>query len=427
MAHEKRSGTDTRPLLEKEFFYLLPLLFVYGGLIIAFASRTFQGDEPRYAEFAVRLSHGYYSPPHGDVELWNGPGYPLILFPFALLKLPWLAAKLCNALFLFAAVLYFYHTLKLYINTRQALVFSFLLGLYPPFLREAHLLMTENLEFFLMCGFIFHFCKLQGDGVRKPRFHFLLTSLYLGYLALTKIFFGYVLLAGALLFFSLSLWRSRFRKMCFIYLFGLLWCIPYLLYTYSITGKVFYWGTSGGLSLYWMSSPYKEELGDWISPYEVPNRPELARHREFFNAVSALTEVKRDNAFKRQGMDNIKHHPRKFIVNWAANVGRLLFSYPFSYTQQKLSTYFYILPNIFIVVLFVLSCIPAFLRRKSLPDGIIGLFFFGAIAFGGSTLVSAFDRQFRPLVPLLLLWIAYVYIRVLRVELHPESPVSSGS
>ena len=44
---------------------------------------------------------------------------------------------------------------------------------------------------------------------------------------------------------------------------ALLFTIPYLIFTYNITGKPFYWSNNGGMLLYWISSPHKTDLGEW--------------------------------------------------------------------------------------------------------------------------------------------------------------------
>ena len=51
----------------------------------------------------------------------------------------------------------------------------------------------------------------------------------------------------------------------------------------------------------------------------------------------------------RQGIENIKTHPKKFMRNVAANISRMCFSFPYSYTPQKLTTLFYVLPNAFLL------------------------------------------------------------------------------
>lgn len=411
--------------MKHEITKFLPLLLLYLLLVIMFSSTTFQGDESGYVSYATRLLQGYQSP-DGEIKLWWGIGYPIVLTPFIFLKLPWLAAKLLNAFFLFGAIIYFYKTLSLYIEKKYATIFTLFLGLYPPLIREIHLLLTESLVFFLVCGFTFHFCRSYRE-YGNSWFHLLAASVYLGYLALTKVFFGYVILAGLLSFLVLFIWRrtDRVMKTTCIYLMALIWCIPYLLYTYSLTGKVFYWGTSGGMSLYWMSTSYNtNEYGSWFSPKDVKEIPELTPHRDFFDKITGFSEVAMDDAFKKQAIENITHYPVKYFVNWIANIGRLLFSYPFSYTSQKLSTYFYILPNMFIVVSFILSVYPAILRRRTVPYEIYALLFFILITFGGTSLLSAYDRQFRPLVPVLLLWLSFVYLRILKIEVRSEVEIS---
>jgi hypothetical protein len=166
-----------------------------------------------------------------------------------------------------------------------------------------------------------------------------------------------------------------------------------------------------------MSTPYEKELGEWNSPTTVLENPELfPNHQEFYKEILKLTPIQQDEAFKKRCYQNILHNPKKCCENWMANVGRLLFSYPFSYTDQKLSTYLYILPNMFIVVLSILCIYPSYLARRSVPYEIYALVLFGLIAFGGASLVSAEDRQFRPLVPIFALWIIFTLTRSLKIE-----------
>jgi hypothetical protein len=189
---------------------------------------------------------------------------------------------------------------------------------------------------------------------------------------------------------------------------------------------VFYWGTAGGMQLYWMTTPYPDELGSWFSVKDVKERPELAPHREFFATLEGLSDTARDDAYRKKAIDNIVHHPARYLRNWAANVGRLLFSYPFSFGPHSLTTFFYLAPNMFIVVLFVISIIPAVLRPRAIPFELWGILAFVLIAFSGSSLLSAYDRQFRPLVPGLAVWMAFVYNRVLRVELRSVTKAHSS-
>jgi len=174
-----------------------------------------------------------------------------------------------------------------------------------------------------------------------------------------------------------------------------------------------------------MSTPYENELGSWFSEEDAKKHPELAPHGEFFKKIEGLSQVQKDEAFKKQAIYNITHYPKKYFINWVANIGRLLFSYPFSLRQHNLSTYFYLLPNMFLFVTFIFSIYPVILRWKAIPYEIYTLFYFFLVAFGGTASVSAYDRQFRPLVPILLLWLAFIYIRVFKIEVRQESEITS--
>jgi hypothetical protein len=395
----------------------LPLLILYIFIVLVAHNGSFLGDEGRYVMFATNLSKGYYSP-LGEIYLWNGPGYPIVLLPFVVLKLPWLAAKLLNPLLLFAAILYFYNALLFYVRERAALFYSFLLGIYPPFCRYIYMLLTEQLVIFLVCGFIYHFCKLHRED-KCSWIQLLTASFYLGYLALTKIFFGYVILTGLLLFSILYIQQRKksIKRTLLFYLIALILCMPYLSYTYSLTGKIFYWGNSGGLSLYLMSSPYEEEFGDWAER-------NADHHRKVYSKLEGLSNIERDDAFKKLAVKNISQHPVKYIKNWAANIGRLWFNYPFSYTNQKLSNYFYILPNMFILVLWILCVYPTFRGRELIPYEIYVLMLFTLISFGGMSPLDGENRYLWPLIPLFILWISFVLCRILKIEIRNQENTS---
>jgi len=230
-----------------------------------------------------------------------------------------------------------------------------------------------------------------------------MASCFLGYLALTKICFGYAITAMIALVLFSYLWKrsAELKKALLVYLCALIFCLPYLYYTYSLTGRAFYWGNSGGMSLYWMATPYEGESGDWKPEESFDANPQIAKnHGDFFKSMANLNYVQKDDELKRKAIYNITHNPAKFLKNWIANIGRLLFSYPYSYTPQRLSTFFYLIPNMFIVVLSFLCIYPAYRGRKSVPYEISSLLSFALITFGGSTLLSGYSRQFCILVPI---------------------------
>jgi 4-amino-4-deoxy-L-arabinose transferase-like glycosyltransferase len=399
----------------------LLLLGLYAGIVLLVSSDAFQGDEVLYVRFATNLTKGFYSPPD-HLNLWFGPGYPIILAPFVAMHLPLILAKLLNAALLFLGLLYFHRTVCLYTEPRVAYVASLLLGLYLPFLGQMHLLYTETLAFFLLCGFLFHYGLAVGRGSPSRR-HLFLSAFFLGYLALTKVLFGYIIIALLVVFLLLSLWKKdlRFRQTALISLLALLLCIPYLAYTYSLTHRIFYWGNSGGSSLYWMSTPYENEFGDWHGREAVRDNPVLHdRHGKLMEEIDNADGLAADDRLKEVAMENITHHPLKYCQNILMNVGRLLFSYPFSFTLQKPSTFYYLLPNSFLFVLTLLCLFPYVLARKLMPFEVHFVAFFFLLSFGASALLSAYDRQFRPLVPLLVFWMVIVGTRSMEIRLRPE-------
>ncbi len=403
----------------KHSIKFLPLLMIYIMIVLVAHTDTFWGDESRYLMYSKNLLNGHYSP-QNIIYLWNGPGYPIILIPFVKFNLPLLAAKLLNPLFLFGAILYFFHTLRFYMKDKSAIFFSYLLGIYPPFCRYIHFLLTEQVAIFLICGFSFHFSKLcRKESISW--FQIFISSLYLGYLALTKVFFGYVILVGLLLCLFLYICQRKtvLIKTSFVYSLALLVCIPYLIYTYSLTGKIFYWGNSGGISLYVMSTPYEDELGG----LRMFNVIESSNHKEFFDALDKrnLSGIEWDIELKKQAINNIINNPAKYFENWIANVGRLLFNYPYAYEYQKLSTYFYLIPNIFLVVFCILCLYPSYMRSVLIPSEIYGLGMFALIYFGGSSIIYAESRYFSLLVPILMLWISYTLTRLVNIDILHDS------
>ncbi len=403
----------------KAKFYFLPLLLLYVAIILLAYHNNLQDDEIRYVTFARNLSQGFYSPAD-NINLWSGPGYPLLLLPFVILKLDGLPIKILNAFLLFFAVIYFYNTLKIYLDQKYALYISYILGLYPPILRDLHMILTETFVCFLICGFIYHFCKLLQHEATN-RFHLVIASLYLAFIALTKIIFGYVILIVIAIFFVVSAIRRKksVMKVLAVNIIAMLFCLPYLFYTYSLTGKMFYWGTSGGMSLYWMSTPYSGELGNWCDWSQVYAQPQLyANHHQFFDRIAPLDNVQRDEEFKKQGLRNIWAHPQKFLANWMCNLGRLLFSYPFSYKLQSPTTFFYLIPNMFLVVLSILCIYPTITRYHNVPFEIIILLLISVIYLGGSTLLSAYERQLRPIFPILFLWISFTLLRIMEIRIR---------
>jgi hypothetical protein len=218
--------------------------------------------------------------------------------------------------------------------------------------------------------------------------------------------------------FLIHRFRSSTKKSILIFSISLLFCLPWLFYTYSLTHKPFYWTNSASMSLYTMSTPYKNELGDWKTEQELLSN---LNHKVFIDSILKLPPLERDQAYKVAAINNIKTHPKKYFLNWIANIGRLLFSYPFSDKQQTLTSYFTIIPNMFIVV-FIILTIPVFIvYYKRFPDELILLLLFVLIYLFGSTLVSAYRRMFYITLPFWFLYFSCIFNNIISVKIKKNT------
>jgi len=423
-----------KKLLRNPYFIFLPFLFFYAYIIIINKWPTLYGDEIRYADFAWGILHGYYSPPPPHINLWNGPGYPLVIAPFMALHIHALYITLLNAIFQYLAVVFLYKALKIIANQKIALVFSLLLALYPNNLSILPILYTEAFTGFLVSSLIY---TLTLCFTRNSARHGLLSGLVFGYLILTKVIFGYVLLVGLAVFLFLMLVRkhkAHYWRPVYILTIAFAVALPWLNYTYHLTGKVLYWGDSGGMSLYWMSSPYDNEYGDW-------KLPELNNHQYPMSFKSAETEailkknhgkemafilkhdeLQQDELFKQAAFRNIKQHPLKFAQNYYYNCARMLFNFPYSYSYQDGAIVGNILRGSLILWAAAIGLISTVVNWRRMIWPVKFSLFITAIYLLLSGALSAYPRQLDVVMPVLLFWIGFLAANTQRlsVKFQPE-------
>lgn len=278
------------------------------------------------------------------------------------------------------------------------------------------LIITESLTWFLISLICFLFIKNYRLNAISWKLIFF-TAFSIACLVMTKVIFGYVIfimLFVSLFMFLLPDFHSSAKKSTLIFLMSFIFCLPWLIYTYSLTNKVFYWTNSGSMALYTMSTPYANELGDWKSSDELLLN---SNHKVFIDSISKLTSLERDKAYKAAAIKNIKNHPGKYFHNWIANVGRLLFSYPFSNAGQTIKSYFTIIPNMFVVVLLILIFPVCIIQYKKFPEELILLLLFILIYLFGSTLISAYRRMFYITMPFWILLISYVFNNLISIKI----------
>lgn len=249
-------------------------------------------------------------------------------------------------------------------------------------------------------------------------------SVYLGFLALTKVVFGYVVVALLVLAVCARLVPGLYRRIVrrgsveFVCVLAFLCCVPYLVYTYAATSKVFYWGTNSGENLYWMSVTGPKMWGSWMGPQTAREAPGLSRaQRGFLEHAQSLNAVERDEVYKREFTERLVANPQVYLRNWISNVARLLFNYPYSQRQQSLFTYGYLAPNMLLVFLLIASVYCAIRQARDLDGELLVTGLVCLLYAGLMSIVSVTSRHLIVVMPFGVLWLAYIFSRFVRVRI----------
>lgn len=419
----------------RDLLALAPLLLLYLAAWALFPARP--DDEAMYVTLARRLSEGFYAtgdqgalldPDPTSPDLWFGPGLPALLAPLVALDVPLSLLRLTGPLLLFGAVLVFHLLVRERWGPRVGRLASYGIGLYLPFLGLLSNLHSEVLAvLFVTIGMLSLSRFLNRGGT---------TWLVLGAgafagLALTRVAYGWVLIISALVLVAYSILRRSRASLrgAAVLALALVLCVPWLAYTHQKTHRLFVWGNSGSLSLYWMTSPYEGDRGDWNQAHLVFTDPDLRPHRAFFNSLRGLTLAEQNAEIEREAIHNIVEHPARYAENVAANISRMLVNAPYSRTAWEANDLFYALPNLLLLGAVVASLVLLLPRRRELPPETGVFVTFGTVAFTLHALVAAYPRMLAPIVPLVV-WLtvlAFVEAGVLRRAAAPGTRALTGS
>jgi len=412
------------------YFIFSPFLLYYVYYILKHKWPVLYGDESRYIGFAESLMHGFYSPQAPGINLWNGPGYPIALMPCAALHLPVIFYPLFNALFYYLSIVFLYKALTCVAHERIALFFAIIWAFYFNIYTYLPAVLTEIFSSFLISAFVYGVVLFYKGGKIK---HLILSGFLLGFLALTKIIFGYVLLGGLLVCLVLLIFgkaKRNYQSSLYIILIAFITTTPYLVYTYSLTGRFFYWGNSGGMSLYWMSTPDNLEYGDWKlpgltnlmspQPFNTTEGDSLLKANHSAEIASILKHqgVEQDDLFKKAAIRNIRSAPKKFIKNYFYNLSRMLFDFPYSYSYQIPQTITNIITGSLVFWAGIMALIVSVINWRSINYALKFVMLIFVLYFFISGLVSAYARQFDVMIPVVLFWIAYMADKLPKVNLR---------
>jgi len=391
--------------------YLIAFLYIsYFIALVLYSLINFDqaliGDEIRYQWFADNLAKGTYT--DSTLNLWNGPAYPLLLFLLGLVGSSKVLAVTLNIFFLIFTLKNLLFCSKLLQIPQYRPILALCWILYFPLYTFVPLMLTEIFAVYLMSSVIVQFSLFKHSNQNK---HIILAGVVLGVLVLTKIIFAYVLLVCLMCFLIVRIFVKSIpvKPILSAAVLAFVITIPYLMYTQSVTGKMFYYGNSGGLSLYWMSTPYDDELGDWHSrnynrhlSKKISYQNTLKNHEGFFQALDSLNFVEQDNSLRKQAIDNIINHPTKYGKNIVFNFSRFLFDAPKSSYLENGGILLYSL-NPIVLLTFIMSIIVCMVNGIKKARWIhIEIHIICLVYIFISLLVSTYARMFLVTTPVAL-------------------------
>jgi len=417
--------------------YCLPILIVFFINIFLLAENRPVSDGIRYWMTASDILDGFKNKSILESHLFlNGPVYPLILALFKGVGFSVKASIFLNAFFLYVGFTFFFKTLSQYISLKKSFIATYVLVFIDPFLFYwTAKLYSEPLAILLVCLLIFYLNTFIKSNSKK---NLLLSAFIFCLLALTRVIFAYVALSIVILgLVGWFIFKSRlFNKLLKFCSLSLLFCIPYLIFTYSVTKKVFYFSGNGGLLLYWTSSPYPSDMGEWHT-LQINHDHFAARyskfsgldslylrkvndiiineinsnHKDFADSIKDNDILEYDQALRDKAISNIKSYPISFIKNWILNSGRLLVGIPHAiYHKPPFSPHFTLLNTIkssFLLFLLIVSIFLS-LRNKWIETQLLtSTILILIIYLGGQSLLSVQSQRFLlPVYPLIILIIS---------------------
>jgi 4-amino-4-deoxy-L-arabinose transferase-like glycosyltransferase len=230
-------------------------------------------------------------------------------------------------------------------------------------------------------------------------------GLALAALTMVRLEYGWVVVA--LLVLAALNWAARrrsvsARRLVAVAAVAFAGCLPWLAYTYHLTGKPLYWGTSAGLSLFWMSPTLPGETGQWHAPAKVARTPRLSAYAPLFRELEALHPVESDRRLRALALENVRARPLEYARNLAANASRLVFSIPMRPRLPAFGVGVYVLFNSLLLAGVARAAAVLWRARRDLPPEVGPIALFAVLAIAVHLPPSASTRMFLPVVPALL-------------------------
>ncbi len=338
------------------------------------------------------------------------PGYPFLLYLFRKIGLNYRIIRFfLNPLLLSISFIFFLLFLSLLnIENKLKYILFFSFSFFPSLIRYVHMFLTEipSLVFLIVSVFLIYYgVFLHHEDKRKVYLYIIISGIFFAMLSYIRAQHGYIM------FFMLFVYGIIYilsRQRIYLYVFlvflvSVMLLIPYLCFTYKITGIFPYFTNKAGESLYFMSYVSSHEFGDHPGG-KIYTEEKLLHHGELFDSLEGLPQYKRDVFFKKYAMNNIIHHPFNYIKNLFFNFLRLTTGGPYSYQLCSWKKRFlYSIGNFFLLVitLFVVG------KYRVIDKFSVFLYLYVFVLFVLTILPSTFPRFFVPFVGLFFFIIGY--------------------
>lgn len=315
------------------------------------------GDEGAYIQFSKNIQNGFYSKKGPDVNLWFTPGYPLALSIISLISDDILFLRCTSFIFIFLSYIILSFLIKK--ETNISIIPILVMGtIIMPWSTDAidfFLVHTESFIFLLFTLLLYFVFELRRNN---SKLNLYIAGLILGFIALTKVFFIYIIIIVAILLLLLKwIFKFEIKPLINIHIISLVLIIPYLIYTFYITGKVFFTSSSGGLQLYYMTTPVNTKEYNWMTPEEAKKSP---YHNKIFRILDSvkMDQIEFDTYLKNVSKNNILRNPFDYLKKILLNPGRL-FGYRFdSYSLLSILLcfkYYFLFVTYILTILFSIS------------------------------------------------------------------------
>lgn len=425
--------------LANPWLVCIPILIIFLLDVFILGKNEPLSDGIRYWKTADDILDGFKATPILEGYLLaNGPLYPLLLAFFKGLGFSVKACIFLNAFFLYFGFTFFFKTITQFVSFTKGIIATYVLVFIDPFLFYwGAKLYSEPLAILWVCLLLYYSLQLFKNPKSNTIFK---VAVLLTFLILTRVIFAYVtvvfLVIGltGMIFFK----QEFYKKLSKLGILSLLFCLPYLIFTYSITNKVFYWSSNGGLLLYWTASPHESDMGEW-NTFKINHDHFAARynsfsgldslylrnvndiiidkinsnHLDFAKSLEGKNILESDDALKLKAIENIKDHPLKFIKNWTLNTGRFLVGIPHAmYHKPPFSPLFTLLNTTksAFLLCFLLISIILFLRGSVIGNPFLfWVLLLLVVYLGGQSILAVQSQRFLlPIYPLIIFFITVV-------------------